>query len=187
MSHVTLRLTRCTLLAHKPTKLLGWGVISAVAYDGKDGIRPVAAIPAIKFARKLKTKRVDFLHTTPGAGGDGLLIASFDAPPKALGWVATLTLTDTAKQAAKVISAVSEAAGTIVSGVPGSGQLAGTLFKAAGGLAMAIGDIVGARVVGTCVGSEIDDEDLSRDWDAAFTNFKTRFEISYDIEGAPST
>jgi hypothetical protein len=187
MHDVTLRLTRCTLLAHKPTKLRGWGVISAVAYDGKEGIKPVAALPPIHFARKASTKRVDFLRTNDSVGGDGLLIASFAGVPSALGWVATLTLTDTEKQAAKVISSVANAAGAIAGAIPGPGQLAGAIFNAAGGLAAAIGDVVGARVVGTCVGCEIDDEDLNRDWDSTITDFKTRFEINYDIERPPGT
>ncbi len=187
MHHATLRLTRCTLLANKPTRLIGWGVISAVAYDGKGGIKPVAALPPIHFARKASTKRFDFIRTNDRPGNDGVLIASFDNVPNAVGWAVTLTLTGSEQKAAKVINAVTDAAGTIVSTVPGPGQVAGAVLKAAGGLAAVIGDVVGARVVGTCVSCEIDDDDLGRDWDSTITDFKTRFELSYDIESAPGT
>lgn len=151
--------------------------MSAIAYDGTKGIMPVASTPMIHFKRQPR-RGYDFLRAH--GDDDGLLIATFPDIPPALGWAITLTLTDTGAQAAKVIKATMEAAAAVAAVVPGGAVVAGAA-KAGAALAGALETILGARVVGTYIGSESDSADLGVDWRRSHHDYKTAFEIEYDV------
>lgn len=179
----TFSLTRASLI-WKPgqaTRLRGYGVISAVAYDGTQGIQPLVPLPPIHFDRRAR-RGFDFI--APGAsnvGNDGVLIRTFDNAPPALAWAITLTLTRDLEQANEVVAAALKASGTVLAAIPGVGAVAKVISDVAGAVAEAIDALNGPRIVGTWVNSESDATDLGRDWRVQYENFKTRFELEYDV------
>jgi hypothetical protein len=178
----TFSLTRASLI-WKPghaTRLRGYGVISAVAYDGTQGLPSLVPLPPIHFDRRPR-RGFDFI--TPGAsnvGNDGVLLRTFDAAPPALGWAITLTLTRDLQKANEVIAAAHEASGAVLAAIPGAG-VAKVVHDVAGAVVKAIAAFSEARLVGTWVSSESDKSDLGRDWRAQHESFKTRFELDYDV------
>lgn len=187
MPKATLSLTQASIIwrpGHK-TRLTGYGIVSAVAYDGTQGIMPVTPLPPIPF-RRLARSRCDLLVASEaGVGDDGLLISTFPELPPAVGWVITLTLTSSSDQAKKVVDATLKAAEVALSMIPGMAILEG-VAKVAGELSNTIHGIRGARNVGTWINSESDAADLRRDWRLASEQFKARFELDYDVDEAQS-
>lgn len=146
----TLSLTRATIVWRRghATRIAGYGVLSAVAYDGTKGILPVSPLPPIRFRRKPRRGCDLFAPSPTEVGDDGLLIATFPQIPPALGWAVTLTLTDNEDQAKRVVAATLAAAEAAVALIPGMSILGGVV-KVADASTNVASAILSARTVGT--------------------------------------
>lgn len=177
MSTSSFALTHCRIhwRPGHAIRLHGWAVVSAVVYDGRNGIQTPVAAPPMKFKRKAHG---DYDFTL---AGDGLLIGAFESPPDDLGWLVTLTLTDTYGQAREVVDKTLEAAASLAAAIPGGAVASGAL-KAGQLLAEALSKITSARVIDSWIGSERDRDDLKRDWFLNFQGDKSQMRVSYDVE-----
>jgi hypothetical protein len=158
-----------------PIRLSGFGVLAAVAYDGRNGIESIKATEPMSFVRTAQRDHEFDLW------GDGLLVRSFDEIPKDLGWIVTLTLTNTNAQALELLSNLFKIGAEIVKAFPGPGPLAGTILGAGSMLASATKDIPSAKTIGTWIGSEIDDGDLKKDFSAEYSGRKTWFQAQWRV------
>lgn len=157
-------------------RLRGWAVVSAVVYDGKQGIQAPVAAPPMKFVRPAQGN-YDF-----ALDGGGLLIGAFESPPDDLGWLITLTLTDSHKQALEIVTATFEAAGALADALGPKAAAAAGALKAGKILLEAFSKINTARVIDTWIGSELDKSDLGSDWTLNFQGDKSQMRISYDVD-----
>lgn len=153
----------------------GYLVISGVVYDGLTGIsNALTEFPPLHYRRKKDGSggqedwKQDF-------GGDGALMMSFDTPPKALGWVITIVRADDERAAGKLLSALG-------AGLTGLGELIKPLQipgKVVETIGSSVAAVPGAKVLGTHIGSEVDQADLARGFQVELTNFKTKIRLAW--------
>jgi hypothetical protein len=183
MPITTLSLTRASIVWRPghATRTRGYGVLSAVAYDGTRGILPMAALPPIHFNRRPRRGYDLIAPSTSSVGDDGALIATFEDTPKAIGWAITLTLTRNLEDAKTVVDSTLAAVGSALDIVPGL-PIGKAVLAAATTVSEAIVALTGPRIVGTWINSELDEDDLGHDWRISHESFKARFELEYDVD-----
>lgn len=153
----------------------GYLVISGVIYDGVSGIsNALTDFPPLHYRRQ-KTGPRDQKEWRHEFGGDGALLMSFDVPPRALGWVITIVRAEDEHTAGRLLSALG-------SGLSGLGELVKPLQipgKVVETVGSSVESVPGAKVLGTHIGSEVDEADLQSSFDIELTNFKTRIHLGW--------
>lgn len=174
----TLVLPRITFTETAPRN--GFAVVTACTYDGLNGIQlSQVAMPPLPIDRERNEQ------WTYEYAGDGLLVRHWDKLPSAFGYVVVVTHTRKLEAALELSQAIAGAA-TQTTAALGAAPAA-AVIGATTAIIKAVQQRMGAKVIGSLVGSEADRNGTHDSWSLARTEGDITFSLAYSVRpGAPS-